>query len=221
LRLVAVMLGSPLILVVSLNNADFDVNDPAELTTEHAQAWSDMVTRIIEYMIDNDYDQQGIAGISAGIDAEQWGDYDDVETWVRSYMEYPARISPLINFGSIDEYPCSYPQQFPPPHNCGTHGPRRWSDDDYYILSGGLGFTLYPFPQVYKATRARWWEIVARRAYDHHGGFQMDFQGNVWGDVFNSEQSWRLLWLELNSDPATAQEPEWNTVFNNSILPSN
>jgi hypothetical protein len=196
---------------VSINNDNQD--GKAELSIEHAQAWADMVTRLMQYALNRGYDEISVV---AGIDAEpSWEPtYNESETWVRSYVEYPNTFSALYNFGSIDNYPCV---SFPPPHEpCSD-----WDVEQLYQINWGIRpALLLPVPQVYRPVRGRWWDIVAWKGFVNHDGDMMDFAGSAGGSIYlTAEQAWRLLWLELNSDPRTRQTPDWTTKFRWSSTP--
>jgi hypothetical protein len=203
-------------LAVSITNHDLVPTDPAELTEGHAHAWADMVTRLLTYSIIRGYDEIFPA---AGIDAEpSWEPgYLKTEEWIESYITYPNRYSALYTFGSIDNYPClpNMPNPEEPPNFCSA-----WDVNRLYMANFGISPGLIiPVAQIYRPTRSRWWDIVARKGYDTHSD-RMDFGGATGGSLLlTGEQSWRLLWLELNADPKTGQTPEWMTMFRNSTAP--
>ncbi len=185
-------------------------NDAALSDTEmagHAQAWAAMTEELRTFVALHGYTN---IAIGAGIDAEEgYNTFSLTETWAQNYL--PNTHAHLYNFGSIDTYPC--PATFPPPDPCSPG--LAWTVDNYYKISSQSSSTAnsYPLPQIYKPIHARWWYIVKRRAYENHQ-MLMDFRGS-WccGDAVNTtEDAWRILWLELNSDPKTGQNMPWTTA---------
>jgi len=182
-----------------LNN-DNSLGD-AELTAAHGAAWADMTTALIDYIGAKKYQD---VYIGAAIDAEPgYSDYGPVATWVTNFTSHSGL--PLYNFGSTDQYPC--PTTFPAPEACSS-----WTTDQFYQISWAIPGT-FAMPQIYKPIHARWWYIIKRRAFDNHSDY-MTLLGS-WccsTQVGQTEQAWRLLWLELNADPITQQDLYWVTA---------
>ncbi len=89
------------------NNHDYG---PPALNLSDAQAWSDMVTDIKNYISTKGYSEIQIA---AAIDAEpDWSSYSDAAAWQSAYLSHHTSI--LYNFGSTDGYStCTWRTNFP------------------------------------------------------------------------------------------------------------
>jgi hypothetical protein len=221
-----------LTIAVGVNNCN-DNQNSAIGDPQHAQAWANMVSALINYT----HPYTEITTVAAAIDAEppsgggcSWSDYPPVATWATSYSN--QNVSDYYNFGSTNAYP------YPPPPGPGTPTPivppppdlgrSDWDTSQFYTLSWGLQ-KAYPLPEAYHPWLNREWYIVDRWGYDNHNLGKMGFKGSMTdcppGGIchINTEhepeltidQGWQSLWMELNADPFTGTDttPPWSTYI--------
>jgi hypothetical protein len=203
-------------LVISINN--YTLEGDVELTVEHADEWSEMVSDVGDYLVDNDYDE--ISAV-AGIDAEPNWDtaYTRTEDWVEAYND--SGVSIVYNFGSTDGYPRAATGDpvpaVPSPWICCS----AWTTQQFYHISYELPLAR-SLPQIYGPQFARNWYRVKRWSIENQSA-PLNFSGEMSecksspctqtssSIFFNEEQAWQVFWLELNYDPQTQQPLNFST----------
>jgi hypothetical protein len=198
-------------LALSITNDNQD--NGAALTAAHANLWAKMVQDVQAYLYSNGMTEIAVA---AGISIHpSWSSYSAASTWVQGYTGSDYASSDVYNFGTTDGYPALAGNESEP-----AMGPAwaysDWTNGQLYDVSGGLAGTL-AFPQIFQPTWARSWAAVKRWSIDtdqavalHFEGQMSDCQANQAspcaisldpGVYFTPEQSYQVLWQELNGDP--------------------
>ncbi len=163
--------------------------DETNLTPEHAQAWAQMVSELLEYVIRLGYSSE--ISIHAGSDMQlAWNRPDATLAWLDAYIaHFDGGDSPsivLFDFGSCEG--CSYIDrdgQVCATESClnpgfettlrdqnGERGESwTWNLGEVLYKAAGSGLTL-PIPEIYSTdgTHARQWYGLSRYSLDTHSG---------------------------------------------------
>ena len=218
----AVAIPKNITLALGINNSEPtttpSVVSRAELSSGHAQAWAVLVADSIAYAAARGFRNIDVA---AGVDFEPdfssaADNYMRSKQWGDNYLN--AGVSSYYNFGSTDGYPGPVPVVTPGWGCCSG-----WTAEQQY----GVSFTsLAPnadsgylvgaraLPEIYHQSVARDWYRVRRWGIDAQLGPQGFFGAMTEcqssncltnPNELNAIKAWRVFWLLLNSDPATAQ----------------
>ncbi len=174
----------------------------------HARAWANMVNDVRAFA--TPYSEVTVA---AGFDAEpDYSNYSSAQAWVKTFTL--SSTATLYNYGTVGAFPCTTASEHLP-HGLSCAG---WTVDQVYQLSSGITGTK-ALPEIYADTYPMDWYQVDRWGVQTYSK-QMSFAGDMTGcpyascdPQYNPTDGWQTLWLELNSDSATSQNPPWSTTI--------
>ncbi len=183
----------------------------------HGQARAQMVNRVNQW-IDSPPSYRSREEAVGGSDMETgWGSGEVSRAWADGYDS--ANSWPYYNYG--DAGGCPLRESDNRPCNGG------WRQDDVWYVSWGAA-PAWPLPEIYRTdgALAAQWHALAVYSLDKSFGL-MRFkgtltqwqacsdQGSDWcsaNGVDNRPQGgWSQLWVQLNADLRTAQDPPWCT----------
>ncbi len=187
------------------------------VTADHGKAWGWMMNDITGWV--NDHSLSSRVSAYGGSDIEGgWGPPGPARAWVDGY--HSATKVTFYNFGDTEGLPTT--------DGGAVHSPFGWTFDDYWYVTWGVGNTE-ALPQIYNTTFAKEWNQLVRYSLTKTGyppmriigvlTMEQDARQTGFGATLSPSQAWKTLTDLLNSDPRTAQIPNFSTDIQKDWLP--